>query len=177
VSRILKETSPIEESAIVAEQKRFGFFGDPRLNLIKEKYKKDYTFLNVVFDELLSSLPTNRRTFLYDRLLELFPDDIELCLRASEHELRTGNIFRARSLVVAALKVSPTNPTLWNTLITLELTEDRMEEARALYNAAISEVPLCADLRKKFVDFETKQGNTKYAKEIVDAGSALGLLL
>ncbi len=59
----------------------------------------------------------------------------------------------------------------------LEFTLDRLDEVRALFNAAISEIPTSADLRRRFVEFETKQGNLTRAKEIEDSSVSFGLLL
>jgi hypothetical protein len=62
-------------------------------------------------------------------------------------------------------------------LINLELSEDRLEEVRTLFRAAIHEMPLNADIRRRYMEFETKQGDPQRAKEVLLEASASGLVL
>ncbi|XP_028397201.1 zinc finger C3H1 domain-containing protein-like [Dendronephthya gigantea] len=130
------------------------------VNYMSSKSWSDYSFHNKVLALYRCCLGDAFSSSVYQKYLEMFPDNTQLAIQAVESLYKNKELDKSRKILSAILLKTPYCLELWKIAISIELKERNIDQARQLYEHATEALPLSASIWKDFAMFELTHGSS-----------------
>ncbi|GAB6032825.1 Zinc finger C3H1 domain-containing protein, variant 4 [Chamberlinius hualienensis] len=134
-----------------------------------------YAFFNLVLHKCISSLEVDVQILIMERFLNFSTSNSKLAVRLLTLYLNQNEIQLAWKLCCSQLERTPRNLDLWKIALKLACKNRPPNEIRSMFRLATRALPYSRFLWRKFVEFETFQGEFQKANDLVTECRQFGI--